>query len=178
MTEHRHLGASEKCGMTDVMVLAQLLASLDESISSALREALFASASSVPPKRLGVEMFLCAFHQQHAGEILAYFTDSHGFALLHAALWPKELSSDPSWTVEQQATDLGPNTALGYHIEMDSELERVFVNAARISFALLRKNTSMPDLIASIATEVQICESLHSKWGISLKGLLAFSSGV
>jgi hypothetical protein len=158
-----------------ITAMIELFASLDETLSVALKEGSLASACLTPPRQHGLEMFLCALHRRCPDRLHSYFSDPGAFNALNAALWPaKVLADHPAWTREGRE-DLGGefNTAAGFHIELQPDLTRILLNAARISFALLHKNTSLPDLIASLATEAELCELLKSSWGISLKGLPA-----
>jgi hypothetical protein len=150
--------------------LLLLLVSLDEAMSIALTEGSLVCASVTPARPLGFAMFLCALYIRRANELLPYFNDAVGFNSLRDALWPAELpTSQEGLSGLFDETDVEPNTAPGYYVELDPDLTRVLVNAARISFALLQLRTTIRDLIASMAVEVQIRESLGTVWGIWLK---------
>jgi hypothetical protein len=156
----------------DVSATMRLLSSLDRQLALALQDAALAAARSVPPKPLGLEIFLCALNRRYPSRLRKHFRDPGSFAALNDAVWPNQGATNPTCPNETiEAHEGEQDTAVGIHIELDSDLGRILLNAARISSALLRRSASIPELIASLSTEHTVCESLKARWSIELKGL-------
>ncbi len=157
-------------GEDPIFSTLNLLARMDERLGFAVREALHASASFAPPRALGLEIFLCALYRGYPNERLQYVGDAGAFERLEEAFWPARVSRVPEWIGRGAvAEDLSPDTNVGWHIQVESDLARILENASRISVALRRTSTSIPDLVESIAIEEAIYKSLKQKWGIAIR---------
>ncbi len=155
----------------DLPPVLKLLGSLDEPLSVAVKLGALASARLTPPKALGIEMLLCALYRKYENKLAQYYHDERSLKFLCDALWPNETPTSAVFlSGTEEAAGNECDTAVGFHVEIDPELERILLNAARIAFALFRTETSIPELAASMSTEELVCESLKSKWGIELRG--------
>jgi hypothetical protein len=154
-----------------LLSILSLLKRIDERIGWAIREAARASALAARPNSLGVDIVLCALFRGYSDELLQYYADPDAFARLERSIWPDRViqESDRFKNLAGDA-ELAPNTAVGWQIPLDSNFERVLLNAVKIAQALQHPHASIPDLVASLATEDEICKSLDEKWGIRFKG--------
>ena len=157
-------------GEAPIFSTLNLLGRMDKRLGFAVREALHASASFAPPRPLGLEIFLCALYRGYPNKMLQYVRDAGAFERLKEAFWPARVNRVPEWFRKRAVAEDLPDTNVGWHTQLESDLVRILENASRISVALRRTSTSIPDLVASIATEEAIYKSLKQKWGISIRG--------
>jgi len=153
--------------------LEKLVNSLDLSFPLAIQESSLVCLSRTPPTPLGLEIFLFALYHFYPSAVLEYYGDSIGFERLGKAIWSdrtqrfaeqrRKLASH--YTAPPEYVDSVP----AFVLEVEPDLERVLLNAVRIGRALGHERASIVDLVASIATEAAILESLKAKWGITLK---------
>jgi hypothetical protein len=157
----------------DPLELVKLIQFLDATFLVAIQEGSLATLSTTAPGSLGLEVFLFALFRRFSDSVLEYCDDSAAFERLGKAVWAEGVGGFAERAQQTSVNSNAPpeyvDTVSATFLDIESDLERILLNAARIGCAIGHAKASIVDLVASIATEPAVLKSLKSKWGIILK---------
>ena len=143
---------------------------LDAKLSKALGDAALAGSSMEPISPLTLETFLAAINQLFPKEVRPFVDDEEKFILMCEKSWPtREQEMAYAKSLASQPETNEPGTAVGFHIQLNPDFERILVEGSNSPLLESGKLMSVSDLMTIVCKDERASANLRERWQVNFK---------